>query len=197
MLLKKTGYDYGILQMTGTTGADANKKLTGYGGSTTTGDTPTKFIIFGLSVHDLIYHLIIAKTCPDKTNPGSGESVTIPYMVTESGTPSSKTIYMTSQRDLTSIANEEAANKQEGDKYQLGTTLSWGDAYHTYSYDAGTVSIGDVLEVPSVFYRPNCTFEFYIEGVYNSAGTLAEDGLNAKFKGLKRDVLMSDPEPHR
>ena len=188
MLLKKTGYDYGILQETGGT-----NKLSGYGQTMVSGN-PTKFIIFGLSVHDLIYHLIIAKNCPDKTNPGDGETVVIPYMESESGTLDSKTIYGTSQRDLTSIADEEAANKQAGDKYQLGSTHSWGNAYHTYCYDAGTVSIGDVLEVPSVFYRPNCTFEFYIEGVYNSAGTSAEDGLNAKFKGLKRDVLMSDPE---
>lgn len=71
MLLKKTGYGYGILQETGGT-----NKLSGYGQTTTTGD-PTKFIIFGLSVHDLIYHLIIAKT---------GDTVSIDY---RSGTESS------------------------------------------------------------------------------------------------------------
>ena len=193
MLLKKSGYDYGVLQMTGTTGADAGKKLTGYGGSTTTGDTPTKFIIFGLSVHDLIYHLIIAKTCADKTNPGSGEYVEIPYMASESGTLDSKTIYGTTQRDLTSV-NDGAGTHYTGEKYQLGETLEYGGNHVTYCFDAGTVSIGDVLEVPSVFYRPNCTFDFYIEGVYNTGGTTAETALNAKFKGLKLDNLMSDPE---
>lgn len=65
MLLKRSGHDYGILQVTGTTG-DATKRLTGWGNCLTSGgdDTdPESFIIFGLSVHDLIYRLIISKTC--------------------------------------------------------------------------------------------------------------------------------------
>ena len=184
MLLKKSGYDYGVLAETG----NQNIKLSGYGGETTTGDSPTKFIIFGLSVHDLIYHLIIAKTCPDKDNPGIGESVIIPYMATVSGSPDTKTIYGTTQRDLTSGG---------GATYQLGETLSWGGTSHTYSYDAGTVSIGDVLEVPSVFYRPNCTFEFYIQDIYGSDKTTQgdeENALNTKYKGLKRDNLMTDAD---
>jgi len=183
MLLKKSGYDYGILAETG----NQDTKLSGYGGETTTGD-PTKFIIFGLSVHDLIYHLIIAKSCPDHDNPQSGEYVDIPYMESESGTLGTKKIYGTTQRDLTSTTTVT------GDTYQLGTTLTWGGASHTYSYDAGTVSIGDKLEVPSVFYRPNCTFDFYIEGVYSNDKATAETALNNKFKGLKLDNLMSDPE---
>ena len=183
MLLKKEGYDYGILAETG----NQNTKLSGYGGETTTGE-PTKFIIFGLSVHDLIYHLIIAKSCPDHTNPQSGEYVDIPYMESESGTPTAKRIFGTTQRDLTSTTTVT------GDTYQLGTTLTWGGASHTYSYDAGTVSIGDVLEVPSVFYRPNCTFDFYIEGVYSNDKATTETALNKKFKGLKLDNLMTDAD---
>ena len=194
MLLKKSGYDYGILQVTGVTGADAGKKLTGYGGELTANAStdPTKFIIFGLSVHDLIYHLIIAKTCPDKDNPQSGEYVDIPFMESESGTPTTKRIYGTTQRDLTTTTTVT------GDTYQLGTTLSWGNpaTSHTYSHDAGTVSIGDVLEIPSVFYRPNCTFEYYIEGVYDynkdTGATTANASLNAKYKGLNLKNLMSD-----
>ena len=189
MLLKKSDYDYGVLQVTGTTGADTGKKLTGFGGALTANAStdPTKFIIFGLSVHDLIYHLIIAKTCADKDHPGSDETVEIPYMETESGTPSSKIIYGTTQRDLD-------AGTPAGSTYQLGTTLRWGGTDHTYSHDAGTVSIGDKLEVPSVFYRPNCTFDYYIEGIYNGDGSEAETTLNVKYKGLKRDDLMPDAE---
>ncbi len=186
MLLKKSGYDYGVLAETG----NQSTKLSGYGGETTTGD-PTKFIIFGLSVHDLIYHLIIAKTCPNKTADPlpTDQYVDIPYMESESGTPETKTIYGTTQRDLTSGG---------GVTYQLGGTLSWGGASHNYSYDAGTVSIGDVLEVPAAFYRPNCTFEYYIEGVYDynpETGAKTENAtLNAKYKGLKRDNLMTDAD---
>ncbi len=189
MLLKKSGYDYGILQVTGTTGDDAGKKLTGFGGALTEDDStaPTKFIIFGLSVHDLIYHLIIAKT---------GDTVSIDYRSgTESspGTLGTEVITGTTQRDLTAV-NDGVGTHYAGEKYQLGETLSWGGANHTYSYDAGTVSIGDVLEVPTVFYRPNCTFEYYIEGVYDTDGISADEGLNAKYKGLKLSNLMSDAE---
>lgn len=181
MLLKKTGYGYGILQETGGT-----NKLSGYGQTTTTGD-PTKFIIFGLSVHDLIYHLIIAKT---------GDTVSIDYRSgTESspGTLGTEVITGTTQRDLTSKKDDDEANPV-GSKYQLGETLSWGGANHTYSYDAGTVSIGDLLEVPGVFYRPNCTFEYYIEGVYSNDNSTPEDALNNKYKGLKLKNLMSDAD---
>ena len=197
MLLKKTGYDYGVLaemgekdNMLSFEDDDSDPETAP---SVSLKSTPNKFIIFGLSVHDLIYHLIIAKTCADKDNPGSGESVTIPYMASESGTLSNKTIYGTSQRDLTSVNSGEGTH-YAGEKYQLGETLEYGGNHVTYCYDAGTVSIGDVLEVPSVFYRPNCTFDFYIEGVYNTGGSTAEAALNAKFKGLKLDNLMSDPE---
>ena len=187
MLLKKSGYDYGILQVTGTTGDDAGKKLTGFGGALTADDStaPTKFIIFGLSVHDLIYHLIIAKT---------GDTVDIPYRDEDTpGTLGTTPITGTTQRDLTSKKDDDEANPV-GSKYQLGETLSWGGANHTYSYDAGTVSIGDLLEVPGVFYRPNCTFEYYIEGVYSNDNSTPENALNNKYKGLKLKNLMSDAD---
>ena len=179
MLLKKTGYDYGILAETG----NQNTKLSGYGQTTTTGD-PTKFIIFGLSVHDLIYRLIIKNI---------GETENIPYRPgTEASPGELKTtpVNGTTQRDLTTTTTVT------GDTYQLGTTLEWGGSNHTYSHDAGTVSIGDVLEVPSVFDRPNCTFEFYIEGVYDynkgTGATTENDELNTLYKGLKLKNLMSD-----
>ena len=204
MLLRKSGYDYGILQVMGTgTPGVAAQRLTGFGNELTTGDTPTKFIIFGLSVHDLIYRLIIAKTCANTKSPGAGESVVIPYMTEVSGTPESKTIYGTTQRDLTSQVSGVA-----GDKYQLGETISVSDGSTTtpyvYCVDAGAVSIGDLLQVPNEFNRPNCTYEFYIDGVWDTytPATKTISGtngtLNEKYKGIKLNEvsprLMSDAD---
>ena len=196
MLLKKDGHEYGILQVTGTTGEDAGKKLTGFGGALT-GDAitdPTKFVIFGLSVHDLIYRLIIAKTCTkeEESNPDLDPSkyVDIPYRAIESGDLTELRVFGSTQRDLESYKDPSDPKRVVGDKYQLGDTVRWGGAVHTYSHDAGAVSIGDVLEVPNVFNRPNCTFEYYIEGIYNTAGTTPEATLNSKYKGLKVDKLM-------
>ena len=206
MLLKKSGYEYGILQETG-----GNKKLSGYGQGTTTGDAPTEFIIFGLSVHDLIYRLIIAKTCTkeeeEKDRAGTAAAdaskyVEIPYRDGDestyqtSGTWTSsdvKKIYGSTQRDLESENTGEGTH-YAGEKYQLGETISWGGTGHIYSHDAGTVSIGDVLEVPNEFYRPNCTFEFYIQDIYGADKTTVQTGLNNKYKGLKLKNLMSDSE---
>ena len=199
MLLKKSGYDYGILQETAGT-----NKLSGYGHTMVSGD-PTKFIIFGLSVHDLIYRLVIAKTCTneeiekDKSHTivlDPSKYVDIPYMTAVSGTPSTKRIYGSTQRDLESIANESDPHKLPGDKYQLGETLSWNNPaeYHTYSHDAGAVSIGDDLTVPNVFNRPNCTFEFYIAGIFDGPTGDELTDLEAKYKGLKLNKLMSDAD---
>ena len=188
MMLRKTGYDYGILQQTG-----LNNRLTGVGDGLTT-ENPTKYIIFGLSIHKLIYHLIIAKSCPDKSNPKAGESDTIPYRTAVSGTLRDTIIYGTTQRDLTAV-NDGAGPHYAGEKYQLGSTLSWGNpsVAHTYSYDAGSVSLGDTLILPNVFYRTNCLFEFFIEGIYhNDATGDSYTELDAKYQGLKLGKLMSD-----
>ena len=181
MLLNKAGYDYGILQKAG-----LSDRLSGYGQTTVTGD-PTKFIIFGLSVHDLIYHLIIAKTCANTASPGDGEYVDIKFRETVSGTLTDKRIFGTTQRDLTS-------GSPAGATYQVGTTESWGGASHTYSHHVGAVSIGDVLQVPSVFYRPNCSWDYYIEGIYSTDGTTSQTDLDNKYKGLKLTNLMSDED---
>ena len=191
MLLKKIGYDYGILQVMGTTGADAGKKLTGFGGALTSdaSTNPNHYVIFGLSVHDLIYRLIIARTCTkaEETSAAADQYVDIPFRETESGVETTKRIFGSTQRDLTS-------GSPAGANYQLGSTLTWGGNSHTYSFDAGTVSIGDKLEVPNAFNRPNCTFEFYIEGIYGADKTTPNETLNNKYKGLKRTNLMSDAE---
>ncbi len=192
MLLKKEDYDYGVLQVTGITGANAGKKLTGFGGALAdAGTAPTKFIVFGLSVHDLIYRLIIAKT---------GDIVTIPYREGDENTYTAdstwkesdvKQILGTTQRDL--LTKEDEGNLP-GSKYQLGDTVKWNGQYHTYCYDAGSVSIGDELVLPNIFSRPNCTFEFFIEGVYNYGGTDTVQALNNRFKGLNLNKLMSASE---
>ena len=196
MLLKKSGYDYGILQETAGT-----NKLSGYGQEMVTGD-PTKFIIFGLSVHDLIYRLVIAKTCTneeiekDKAHTielDPSKYVDIPYMTAVSGTPDTKRIYGSTQRDLKSRKDDDPENP-EGSKYQLGTTLTWGGSSYTYCHDAGAVSIGDDLTVPNDFNRPNCTFEFYIAGIYDGPTGDELTDLEAKYKGLKLNKLMSDAD---
>ena len=208
MLLKKDGYDYGILQVTGTTGANTGKKLTGFGGALTAdaSTAPTKFIIFGLSVHDLIYHLVIAKTCTkeeeDDEDLDRSKYVDIPYrdgdeddytVSYEWQGNEKKRIFGSTQRNLTAV-NEGEGTHIAGEKYQVGETISWGGADHTYSHHAGVVSIGDDLRVPNIFYRPNCTFDFYIEGIYGEDGTTADTYLNNRFKGLKLDKLMSASE---
>ena len=145
MLLRNgDDYKYGILQVTGGT-----NKLTDYGQSLTSG-VPTKFFIFALSTHRLIYHLIINT---------SNEKTTIPYRTGTEDAPGAlktKDITGTSQRDLTS-----SIFGIPGDRYQLGSTI-FG---RTYSYDAGEVSIGDVLDVPNVFERPNCTYFYYVDNI--------------------------------
>ena len=198
MLLRKSGYDYGVLAQTGRQtymlsfgGHDANPHTMSLAES-----DPNKFIIFGLSIHDLIYRLIIANT---------GDTVNIPYREGDETTyPADyvwtgdevKPIQGTTQRDLLTPEDE---GKLPGSKYQLGDSAAWGNpaVYHTYCYDAGSVSIGDELVLPNAFARPNCTFDFYIEGVYRYSDNPESNGtpyteMNNKYKGLKLNKLMSD-----
>jgi hypothetical protein len=145
MLLKKDGWDYGILQVTGGT-----NRLTSHGESLTSGD-PAKFIIFGLSTHKLLYHLVINT---------SKKTTRIPYRTGDEEHPGAvlgeDPIPGTTQRDLISMSYGVP-----GDKYQLGSTIMG----QTYCVDAGEVSIGDVLKVPNEFNRPNCNFFFYIDNI--------------------------------
>ena len=179
MLLKHADCEYGVLQVTG----DASgNKLTDYGETLTTNATPKYFIIFGLSTHKLIYHLVIAAT---------GDNVSIPYRdgneTTYQGggtwTESDKIVIPgTTQRNLT-----DATMGVAGDRYQLGTTILG----QTYCYDAGEVSIGDVLKVPSVFNRPNCNFFFYVDDIQTGGTTgthqktvASEDAMNTDVSSL-------------
>ena len=166
MLLKREGYDYGVLAETGNQGS----MLSGYGQTTTT-SAPTKYIIFALSVYKLIYHLVINNTGNNTDIPyreGTETSyLTDGWKTYAEASPNTKTISGTTQRNL--------------------TTHAIGD------FDAGQVSLGDDLEVPSTFYRPNCKFYYYVEGVYEDpACSTPNTTLNDKFKGLEVTKLMSD-----
>ena len=187
MLLKKTGYPYGILQETG-----SGNRLTGYGQTTTT-DDPNKFIIFGLSTYKLIYHFIIANINSHVDIPyRAGNENTYDGSVAWSAKDTTR-VHGTSLRDITSIRDNDATDKAVGDKYQLGSTISLKGEYVPYCYDAGQISLGDVLRTPTAFYRPNCSFDYYIEGIYDDAAcTTPIEQLNNKYKGLKLENLMSD-----
>lgn len=202
MLLKKDGYEYGILQETGT-----DNKLTGNGASTTI-YAPTKFIIFGLSVYDVFYHLVINTTNVNTTihyRSGTEES---PGELTTIDIPG------TTQRDLASKKDDDDENPA-GSKYQLGEIITVDDgsvtvkatAPYIYTIDAGAVGLGDELEVPTEFYRPNCSFYFYVDGIYDSYNTSTKtlsnpnETLNNLYRGLKLDenekeipLLMSDAQ---
>lgn len=104
MLLKKDGYDYGILQATGT-----GNRLTNYGEQTTTSD-PTKYIIFALATYKLYYTLLVGA---QNTN-----LKTIPVRTVASGEQTNTTITGTSMRT------------SAPDAYDAGT-VSLGDALAT------------------------------------------------------------------
>lgn len=211
MLLKRENYEpYGVFAETG----NQTSMLT-FSGSpktlTTVTSDPAKFIPFALSVHHLIYRLIIAKSCANHASPNAGESVNIPYrtgneetyQTSGSWTDQVTTIYGSTQRDLSSKTTVT------GDTYQLGSTIYFYDGSttegKTYCYDAGKVSLGDVLEVPSAFKRPNCRYYYYVQDIYdnlnedynastdeNTGGTdkrceTLNTTLNNKYKGLKMD----------
>ena len=194
MLLNREGYEYGVLTKTGSavTG-ETPVMLSGYGHELSTND-PTHFIIFALATYKVIYHLMIKNT---------GESITIPYRASqnESVTEDYEITKGTTQRDLTSKVSLNTSI--EGDLYQLGKNL-WtlsGEMFKNspviadrlYCVDAGCVSLGDVLEVPEEFSRPNVVYRYFIEGVYNSTGTEVASDMNTKYRGLERETMGDDP----
>lgn len=180
MLLKRDGYDYGVLEVTGHKGSaltmtDDNGLTLGVAKITTS--APKYFIIFGLSTHKLIYHLAIANI---------GETVEIPY--SENNLPmddrydSEKkklVINGTTQRDLTN------------NNYQLGSTI-FGKSY---SVNAGEVSIGDVLKVPTEFERPNCLYYYYVDNIQTvGASTFQNDASDASDYATKKSALAGSTD---
>ena len=186
MLLPKDGYDYGVLAMTGDktnmlTMADDSDAETLDNATIGTGD-PTKFVIFALATHKVIYHLVLANI---------GSSATIDYragtVASPEGDLTTTSITGTTLRDLTTTTTVT------GDTYQLGNTING----QTYSFDAGPISLGDQLTVPDVFYRPNVVYSFYVEGVYSNDDCAPEhalEGMNSKYKGFKIDKMGDDNE---
>ncbi len=188
MLLNKDGYDYGVFAVTG----DADTKLSEYGNKLTTSD-PTEFIPFALSTYKVIYHLMIK-------NIDSKIGVVIPYRgpETDNQIKDYRIKWGTTLRDLESKG--ASATNITGDFYQLGASLKSLQTEteglfardSIYCVDAGHVSLGDAFEVPQAFYRPNVSYDFYIEGVYNEHGTAAIDAMNSEYKGLKMTNLGED-----
>ena len=179
MILNKEDYGYGVFAITG----EAGTMLSGYGHQLTTSD-PTKFIPFALSTFKVVYHLMIKNI---------GEDVRIPYRGPETNDELVDNYRIkggTTMRDLTSV-DPSGGDHVAGDRYQLGNTLNG----KTYCYDARHVSLGDAFEVPQVFYRPNVTYDFYIEGVYTHtteySGEPVSD-LNDLYKGRKMTNMGED-----
>ena len=210
MLLPKDGYDYGILAITG----NKDSKLTIPDNGTATNDAakittsdPAKFIIFALATHKVIYHLMIRKI---------GVDIEVPYY---RGTDLNGTLEVNKKvgtgstlRDLdTYDETGNRADHPDGDLYQLGETLKAigvraaattatglyakkiDNEYGTiYCYDAGHISLGDKLEVPSVFYRPNVKYRFIVEGVYDSSTGDPVSEINDKYKGWETETMGDD-----
>lgn len=189
MLLNKDRYDYGVLQVTGGT-----KMLSGYGQILEESDAthPTKFIIFALATHRVIYRLIIKNI---------GSSETIPYRkkrgddigaTEEEKTLGIQIIEGSTQRDLST------------DTYQLGETVTWYDASSIrYGWDAGQISLGDPLTVPAALERPNCIYLFYVDNIQknnpdydsedpSSSQYIDDTDMNNIFKGVQVEEMGKD-----
>ncbi len=193
MLLYKTGYNNGVLAETG----NQTYMLKGYGQTTGTSDI-NQFMIFGLSTHKVIYRLVMANI---------GQTVSIPYSKkdehgnwVEGYSPSdgkTNTIKGSTHRDL-------ASGTPAGTTYQLGTNMSLFSPSENVNYcvDAGQISLGDSLMVPTIFRRPNCKYFFYVGGVYSndacSTQAMSSDAtpvtLDSKYKGLQLSHMVSDAD---
>lgn len=183
MILNREGYEYGVLVKTGTPVVGESASMLSGHGETLTTSNPTHFIIFALATFKVIYHLMIKNT---------DEPVVIPYkgpLTNNVYDPDYKILDGTTQRDLTTGG---------GATYQLKTNLhsilttatAVGDSL--YCVDAGCISLGAKLEVPDELYRPNVVYRYFIEGVYNSAGTEAVSDMNTKYQGTERTTMGDD-----
>lgn len=168
MLLKRDGYDYGVLAETG----NQTNMLSDYGETTITSGAPSKYIIFALSVYKLIYQLVINNT---------GTNVDIPYREGD-------------EYSHNEVGWETYAKASPNTIEIPGTTQRDLVNYPVTDHDAGQVSLGDVLEVPGSFYRPNCKFLYYIEGIYQQDEVTPIVEYDNRYKGLRVTKLMSDAD---
>lgn len=183
MLLSRDDYDYGVLAKTG----DKTTMLSGHGDALTT-SAPTQYIIFALATHKVVYHLVLANIGNKTAEIPYRANQTMPSTPVEWNSSTDKKQWDgTTKRDLTS------ATTIAGDTYQLGWTLPYGSSgtNTTYCYDAGHISLGDVLKVPDVFYRPNVVYSFIVDGVYTQEG-VAVDAMNNKYKGYEVKQMGDD-----
>ena len=211
MLLPKDGYDYGMLAITGNDGSkltivDDSTVGTNDAAKITTGD-PAKFIIFALATHKVIYHLMIKNIVEDEDEDKYKNYIIVPYKDAEKTGGELKNYNFGSGTTLRDLKSRDTtggiATHIDGDLYQLGESLkAIGNRAGTtsglfardsiYCYDAGHISLGDELEVPSVFYRPNVKYSFIVEGVYNGAGTEEIAAMNTKYKGVMTTNMGDD-----
>lgn len=183
MLLSRDDYDYGVLAKTG----DKTTMLSGHGDALTT-SAPTQYIIFALATHKVVYHLVLANIGNKTAEIPYRANQTMPSTPVEWNSSTDKKQWDgTTKRDLTS------ATTIAGDTYQLGSTLQYGSSHTntTYCYDAGHISLGDVLKVPDVFYRPNVVYSFIVDGVYTQEGTAVAE-MNNKYKGYEIKQMGDD-----
>ena len=180
-------WEYGVLAKTG----DSRLQLSGSGNTladtqaTPTPETPTKFIIFGLSTHTVIYHLVIANIGSSETIPYSASNVPLDKRYTSSN---ELVIQGSTNRDLT------------GTTYQLGETINGVN----YCVNEGHITLGDPLKVPDELKRPNCKYFYYVEGVYTNIdcsraipyGTTGShiDALDAQYRGRQITQMGTEPE---
>lgn len=184
MLLNKDGYNYGVFTKTGSSVTGATPvMLSGYGNELTTSD-PTKFIPFALSTYKVIYHLMIKNI---------GEDVIIPYRKNP-GDPIDEDHKIKGGTTLRDLKTKDGTGEGhiDGDYYQLGATING----KTYCYDAGHISLGDAFEVPQAFYRPNVSYDYYIDGVYIHGSSdftgVPDTDMNNLYRGLKMTNLGDD-----
>ncbi len=184
MLLNKDGYNYGVFTKTGSAVTGATPvMLSGYGNALTDGN-PTKFIPFALSTYKVIYHLMIKNI---------GEDVLIPYRE-KSGDDVQENYRIKGGTTLRDLKTKDGTGEGhfDGDYYQLGATIDG----KTYCYDAGHISLGDAFEVPQAFYRPNVSYDYYIDGVYIHGSSdytgVPDTEMNSLYRGLKMTNLGDD-----
>lgn len=164
VLLKKSGYDFGILTVCG----NQTYKLDSYDGSVTIGDDPTKFLIFSPSIQKIIYQLVIARQ--------GGEGISIPARAGGGeSVDNTTTISGTTLRDLT------------GYTFYTGD-YSGSDVYH---YEAGKVNLGAEPSLPESMKRQYCTYVYRIDHINDGTGSL-NPTLTNKYKGLVMDRVWDD-----
>lgn len=195
MLLKREGFEYGVLATTG----DKTKMLTEHGDHLTASDTdPTKFIIFSLGTLKVVYHLVLANIGQYEAIPHRERNQTEDENYRNTGADCwNKTDgYYADAWDLaqpndTIRVNGTTMRELSNTSYQLGDVdgvsypaLDGTPTTTYYCKDVGPISLGDALTVPEIFYRPNVNYFFVVRDIRDDVNT-PNTALNIKYKGLQ------------